>query len=162
MKARGLHLPIILLCSAEHNHDEFIAKQIGEYWGDVVTEGTGDYWNSNKTELRPGYEKRGQGIGVGQINRDDTEKRKALRTNLLYLAKAEQYLMIKAAERIRTFGTVHVPHKVKSGRPRVDSGMRSSEPCRDVRPLRIQPPELQAQVHTGGSGHATFFACGSQ
>lgn len=117
----GLHLHVILFYSGEHNHDEFIAKQIGEYWVDVVTEGKGDYWNSNRAWLKKRYEKFGHGIGVGQIDWNATKKREALRKNLVYLAKAEQYLMSWGVERIRTFDTGQVPKKVKAGRPRADA-----------------------------------------
>lgn len=54
-------------------------------------------------------------------------KRDALRKNLVYLAKAEQYLLIKGAENMRTFDMGRVPKKVRAGRPRADSGIRSSE-----------------------------------
>ncbi|MPV67626.1 inovirus-type Gp2 protein [Burkholderia sp. BE17] len=117
----GLHLHVILFYSGEHNHDEHIAKQIGEYWANVVTEGKGDYWNSNTARLKKSYEKRGHGVGVGQINWNDRTKREALCKNLVYLAKSEQYLMIKGAERIRTFGMGQVPTKAKTGRPRIDT-----------------------------------------
>ncbi|VWC75902.1 hypothetical protein BLA9940_04450 [Burkholderia aenigmatica] len=115
----GLHMHVILFYSAEHNHDVRIAQRIGEYWVDVATEGKGAYWNSNADWCKKNYETRGHGIGVGQINRTDGEKRKALRINLVYLAKAEQYLMVKGADRIRTFGTGQVPKKMKMGRPRI-------------------------------------------
>lgn len=119
-EATGLHLHVILFYSAESNHDEFIARQIGEYWVDTVTDGKGDYWNSNDGRRKKEYEKRGHGVGVGQINWDETRKRAALCKNLVYLAKAQQYVMIRGAERIRTFGTGQVPTKVKLGRPRAD------------------------------------------
>ncbi|AXV70366.1 hypothetical protein CJO74_14360 [Ralstonia solanacearum] len=116
----GLHLHVILFYSAEHNHDEFITKQIGDYWADVVTEGKGAYWNSNKRWLKKRYEKK-HGVGVGQIDWHEVEKREALRKNLVYLAKAEQYLMVKGAERMHLFGMGQVPEKVKSGRPRAEA-----------------------------------------
>ena len=119
-ESTGLHLHVILFYSATHNHDEFIAKQICEYWENVVTEGKGDYWNSNQGWLKRRYEKRGHGVGVGQIDRKNTDKREALRRNLVYLAKAEQYLMIKRVKGMRTFDMGQVPEKVKAGRPRVD------------------------------------------
>ncbi|MDN7629679.1 inovirus-type Gp2 protein [Burkholderia cenocepacia] len=135
----GLHLHVILFYTADSNHDEFIAKQIGEYWVDVVTEGKGDYWNSNAEWLKKSYEKRGHGIGVGQINWNDTKKREALRKNLVYLAKSEQYLMITGAERIRTFDMGQVPKKVKAGRPRAcvnaqdaDTNLTEIVPCSDM------------------------------
>lgn len=114
----GLHVHVILFYSANHNHDEFIAKQIGDYWENVVTEGKGDYWNSNEAWLKARYKYR-HGVGVGQINWNETEKREALRKLLVYLAKSEQYLMLKAAEGMHTFGMGQVPKKAKAGRPRV-------------------------------------------
>lgn len=122
----GLHLHVILFYSADHNHDEHIAQLIGEYWVNVVTKGMGDYWNSNAGALKDGYKKRGHGVGIGQVNWNDTEAREALRTNLGYLAKAEQYLMLKSADRVKTFGMGELPQKVKSGRPRLGSATSSS------------------------------------
>ncbi|QEZ48020.1 inovirus-type Gp2 protein [Cupriavidus oxalaticus] len=123
----GLHLHVVLFYSADHNHDEFIAQKIGEYWVDSVTEGKGGYWNSNAEWRKQFYEKRGHGIGVGQINWNDAEKRDALRKNLTYLAKAEQYVMVKETENIRTFDMGRVPKKVRAGRPRAVPGMPESE-----------------------------------
>jgi len=114
----GLHLHVILFYSSESNHDEFIAQQICEYWDSVVTEGKGEAWNSNRAWLKRRYRMHGHGVGIGQIDRTDTEKREALRKNLLYLAKAEQYLLSRSTERIRTFDMGRVPRKVKAGRPR--------------------------------------------
>lgn len=117
----GLHLHVILFYSAEHNHDEFIAEQIGRYWVEVITDGKGSYWNSNRAWLKRRYMKLGHGIGVGQIDWCDREKRKALRKNLIYLAKAEQYLLSWSTERIHAFGMAKTPKKVKAGRPRIHS-----------------------------------------
>lgn len=123
----GLHLHVVLFYSADHNHDQFVAQRICEYWVEVVTGGKGDYWNSNAAKLKSVYARDGHGVGVGQINRNDAGKRDALRKNLVYLAKAEQYLLIKGAENLRTFDMGRVPKKVRVGRPRADSVMRSSE-----------------------------------
>jgi hypothetical protein len=131
----GLHLHVILFYSADHNHDESIAKQIGEYWVDSVTEGKGDYWNSNAAWLKKVYKNRGHGIGVGQINWNDTEKREALRKRLVYLAKAQQYLMVKAAQNMRTFDMGRVPKKLKSGRPRVGAVICEDDVEQAVEPV---------------------------
>lgn len=117
----GLHLHVILFYSADHNRDEYIAQLICEYWVEIVTKGMGDYWNSNSGALKESYKTYGHGIGVGQINWYDTLKRGALRENLKYLAKASQYLMLKSADRIHTFGMGQLPQKVKSGRPRAET-----------------------------------------
>jgi hypothetical protein len=63
------------------------------------------------------------GIGTGQIDWSDELKRESLRKNLLYLAKASQYLMIKGAERVRTFDMGQVPEKLKEGRPHANHGV---------------------------------------
>lgn len=114
----GLHLHVILFYDAgKHNHDEFIAKQIGEYWSKIVTEDKGEYWNSNQAWLKRRYAKK-HGVGVGQIDWNEREKREALRTNLVYLAKADQYLMSRNIEHMHTFDMGQVPKKIKAGRPR--------------------------------------------
>lgn len=122
----GLHLHVIVFYLPESNHDEYIAKQIGEYWVDAVTEGRGDYWNSNAGWLKKLYEKK-HGVGVGQINRNDVKKREALQINLAYLAKAEQYLLIKGTEHTHLFGMGKVPEKTRAGRPRVEADMNNME-----------------------------------
>lgn len=114
----GLHLHVILFYDArKHNHDEFIAKQIGEYWSNVVTENKGEAWNSNQAWLKRRYAKK-HGVGVGQINWNEREKRDALRTNLVYLAKADQYLISRSVEHMHTFDMGKIPKKIKSGPPR--------------------------------------------
>ena len=129
----GLHLHVIVFYSAESNRDELIAKQIGEYWENEVTEGKGEYWSSNQGWLKKRYEEKGHGIGVGQINWNDYEKRASLRRNLVYLAKAEQYLMLRADEGMRTFTMGNVPKKEISGRPR---GKMDEIACRGY----LKPP----------------------
>ncbi|WP_185646302.1 inovirus-type Gp2 protein [Burkholderia stagnalis] len=114
----GLHLHVILFYDArKHNHDEFIAKQIGEYWSNVVTENKGEAWNSNQAWLKRRYATK-HGVGVGEINWNEREKRDALRTNLVYLAKADQYLISRSIEHMHTFDMGKIPKKIKSGRPR--------------------------------------------
>ncbi|MDO3560723.1 hypothetical protein [Ralstonia pseudosolanacearum] len=121
----GLHLHVIMFYSAESNRDEYITKQIGEYWVDAVTEGKGEYWNSNAGWLKKLYEKK-HGVGVGQINRNDVKKRRALRINLAYLAKAVQYLLIKGAEHMHLFGMGKLPEKTRAGRPRVEADVNNT------------------------------------
>ncbi|KVD73147.1 hypothetical protein WS62_08645 [Burkholderia sp. ABCPW 14] len=114
----GLHLHAILFYDArKHNHDEFIAERIGEYWSDVVTENKGEAWNSNQAWLKRRYATK-HGVGVGEINWNEREKRDALRRNLVYLAKADQYLISRSIEHMHTFDMGKIPKKIKSGRPR--------------------------------------------
>ncbi|WP_175957855.1 inovirus-type Gp2 protein [Burkholderia sp. BCC0405] len=112
----GLHLHVLIFYTAESCRDVYIAKQLGEYWV-KVTEGKGQYWNSNANKAF--HEKHGHGVGTGEINWNDDEKREALRTNIRYMTKADQFLKMKYGERCRVFGTSQVKEKEKSGRPRV-------------------------------------------
>ncbi|MFV8630694.1 hypothetical protein ACNRDB_14595 [Ralstonia pseudosolanacearum] len=92
--------------------------------GSAVTGREGDHWNSNDGGGKLFYEEHGHGVGVGQINWNDPSKRDALRKNLTYLAKAEQYVMLKVTENMRTFDMGRVPRKGRAGRPRLDPDTR--------------------------------------
>jgi hypothetical protein len=113
----GLHLHVLLFYTAKSRADVYIAQQIGEYWKTVVTKGKGSYWNSNAQKRE--HRLFGHGIGTGMIDRTDTEKREALRENIRYLAKADQFLLMKCDQHTRTFATGQVKAKKKLGRPRI-------------------------------------------
>lgn len=112
----GLHLHILIFYSAESCRDVYIAQQIGEYWKTVVTGGKGQYWNSNANKWL--HKNFGHGVGTGEIEWHEEEKREALRTNIRYMTKADQYLRMKYGEHCRLFGTSQVQEKKKLGRPR--------------------------------------------
>ncbi|MGU7772558.1 hypothetical protein ACV229_20610 [Burkholderia sp. MR1-5-21] len=112
----GLHLHVLIFYSAESCRDVQIARLIGEYWKNVVTGGKGQYWNSNADKVF--HAKYGHGVGTGEINWDDHETREALRTNIRYMTKADQFLRMKYGDHCRLFGTSQVEEKKKSGRPR--------------------------------------------
>ncbi|WP_028203138.1 YagK/YfjJ domain-containing protein [Paraburkholderia nodosa] len=116
----GFHLHVVLFCLPVTKDDERLANQIGDYWEDIVTEGRGRYWNNNRADLKPSYERK-HGIGVGLIEHSDREMRSSLLVNLLYLAKAEQQLQVRAEGNVHTFGMSGVPKKEKMGRPRKGS-----------------------------------------
>ena len=78
-----------------------------DHWSNVTTRGLGDGWNSNYGKER--YRDRGHGIGVGQIDRNDDEKRESLRINLLYLAKMEPYPLMRNDRYKRPFHTSMLP-----------------------------------------------------
>lgn len=104
----GLHLHLILFYSGCHRADVQIAQSIGNYWTQVITDGIGSYWNSNaQKDLHSRY---GHGIGTGQIDRNHHANREALRINLRYLAKDEQYVSSKDGPHQRMFGTSQFPH----------------------------------------------------
>lgn len=111
----GLHLHLLIFYTAASCRDVQIAKAIGEYWVDVITEGKGHYWNSNANKWL--HKKYGHGIGTGEIDWDEDDKREALRANIRYMTKAEQFLKAKI-EGCHLFGTSQVKAKKKEGRPR--------------------------------------------
>lgn len=121
-ESTGFHLHVVLFCDCVTRDDERLAKEIGDYWEEVVTEGKGAYWNSNEERLKRFYERK-RGIGVGQIDRRNEKMRQALRENLVYLVKAEQLFQIKVEGKIHTFGMSNVPKKRTAGRPRNGSGV---------------------------------------
>ncbi len=99
----GLHMHVVIFYAGDHRADIFIAKCIGEYWINVVTQGMGDYWNSNGDKDR--HAQFGHGIGTGQIDRHDKAKREALRQKLRYLAKDDQHVETRTNPHSRMFGT---------------------------------------------------------
>ncbi len=112
----GLHVHILIAYSTITSHDIPIADKIGEYWEAVITDGMGQYWNSNRSKIK--QELLGYGSGVGQINHHDTEKREALRKNLAYLMKSSQYLKQKSCAKARVVAMSRMPEKSSAGRPR--------------------------------------------
>lgn len=125
----GFHLHVILFCSPITKDDEGLASRIGDYWSEVVTKERGKYWNSNREHLKPGYERKGHGIGVGLIEHRSRKMRSSLLVNLFYLAKAEQQLQIRADGNVHTFGTSEVPKKLKAGRPRTGRAVVVGDDC---------------------------------
>ncbi|CAJ5451392.1 Protein of uncharacterised function (DUF3296) [Burkholderia pseudomallei] len=103
----GLHIHWVFFYDGKSKLDVPIARSLIEYWSERVTEGKGDGWNSNYRKER--YEEYGHGIGVGPINRNDTDKRDALRENLIYLTKITPYPATRTNRYQRTFGTSQLP-----------------------------------------------------
>ena len=92
-----------------------------------MTEGQGQYWNSNANKIF--HEKYGHGVGTGEINWDDDAKREALRENIRYMTKADQFLKMKYGEHSRLFGTSQVEEKKKPGRRRVVKPKGKGDPA---------------------------------
>lgn len=84
----GLHLHCLIFFSGERRGDVMLARQIGEYWSDVITRGWGDYRNSNAEKDQREYR---WGVGIGQVNRYGDPRRDSLRLFIEnYMAKANQ------------------------------------------------------------------------
>lgn len=112
----GLHVHILIAYAPVTRDDIGIARRIGEYWRDVVTQGEGSYWNSNVDKAR--HARWGHGVGTGLINQFDMQARESLRSNLRYLAKSDQHLRKKYSTKVRVLWMSQPPQKLVSGRPR--------------------------------------------
>ena len=104
-KEAGLHIHLLIFYAGDHRADVYIARQIGDYWEDVVTKGTGSYWNSNADKNR--ILARGLRVGVGQIDRNNVERREGLRAIIHYIAKDDP--LVAHSHHCRTFGMSQFP-----------------------------------------------------
>ncbi len=86
-RSSGLHLHLLIFYSAQRKSDVIVARDIGEYWVNVVTRGHGNYWNSNANKDKLNR----WGVGIGQVNRRDHSKRESLQAFIAnYMAKSNQ------------------------------------------------------------------------
>lgn len=105
-----LHVALIFDGSQVKQH-EWLGDLIGQYWVDV-TGGRGYYHNCNRRTYK--YP------GTGLIDHHDAEKRGNLMRALMYLAKKDQFVRVKASPKSKTFMTGHLPGlpSGRTGRPR--------------------------------------------
>ncbi len=107
----GHHLHVALIFDGSHRQHEWLGDQIGQYWVEI-TGGRGYYHNCNRGSYK--YP------GTGQIDHHDAEKRRNLMRTLMYLAKKDQFVRVKASPKSKTFMTGHLPSPLprRTGRPR--------------------------------------------
>lgn len=106
-----LHVALIFDGSQVKQH-EWLGDQIGQYWIEI-TGGRGYFHNCNRGSYK--YP------GVGLIEHHDMEKRRNLMRTLMYLAKKDQFVRVKASPKSKTFLTGHMPKPPtgRTGRPRI-------------------------------------------
>ena len=115
MKSFHYHM-MFFLDGSEHREDITIAQNIGELWGNQITQGDGLYWNcnANKDKYR--------NLGIGMINHNDEALRKNVLETAFYLVKRDYLIRsVMFNSKNRAFGKGHNPAKSKSGRPRKES-----------------------------------------
>jgi hypothetical protein len=139
---KGFHYHLILFFLGSRVHkDTYLGNQIGEYWSNVITAGTGSYFNCNASKKKYAH------LGIGMINAE-SEMDAGLRSNLFnyvirYLTKTEQYLKVKLGEKDRVFSTGGPPkRKSNAGRPR--------DSVRDARALAHQLATTPEPFDFGG------------
>lgn len=99
---RGFHYHCLFFFDGHKSQQDItIGHRIGQYWRDVIAQGTGYYYCSNddKDEL----ERRGWPVGIGMIHRDDQAKRAALLACSTYLLKEGESLRTVLPESLRRF-----------------------------------------------------------
>lgn len=105
---------IIFFKGSSLREDVSIARIVGEHWRDVITSGTGLYYNCNA------HKERYKCCGIGMVNHDDVSKLEGLRLALVYLTKPDYFIKIVAPGG-RTMGKAKMPkpRSVRLGRPRL-------------------------------------------
>ncbi|WP_144965461.1 inovirus-type Gp2 protein [Pseudomonas sp. DE0010] len=117
---------LLFLNGVYHREDIVIAKLLGEYWVETVTEGKGIYYNCNKNKAA--FEKKGI-LGVGMISHHQTGLRAGLKLVAAYLTKPDYFIRMIAPDGGRCFGKGGkvFPKQTKRGRPRKQPDVLPSE-----------------------------------
>ncbi|MFZ6745957.1 hypothetical protein ACO0LC_22255 [Undibacterium sp. JH2W] len=118
---KGIHFHLVLFFNGSARNGSshiFHAKQIGQYWSEVITRGRGWYWNCNRQAKN--YQKMGR-LGVGVIHWNEMDLRNNLLAHVVgYICKQDQCfrsLLLPRAKLIRRGQYPDVP-EVRRGRPR--------------------------------------------
>ena len=115
-REKGHHYHMMFfLDGAKVRQDIVIAKLIGEYWNNVITQGKGVYYNCNGNKARYRH------CGVGMIHYSEAEKLRSLKEMAaIYLTKADRYVSACMPGNNRTFGKGNSPKvgERSVGRPR--------------------------------------------
>ncbi len=116
---KGFHYHVLIfLDGSMHMSDMIIAKSIGKFWVETVTENQGLYFNCNAK--RKSY--RFQAVGMHRY--DDPEFIEGLRRSAIYMTKVDYYLRLGKRCAGRVFGKGELPkidRKKPTGRPRAKS-----------------------------------------
>ena len=116
---RGWHAHAIFLYDGHQvQNDSYYCSKIGDYWADVVTNGSGTFWPCNRSKNKSRYPVE----GIGMIDHLDGDKRRTLIDVVVsYLAKSDLYIQSKSFDGQKLFRMGRPPkvREVKLGRPRL-------------------------------------------
>lgn len=117
-----LHLALFFNGSKVDKH-EWLGDQVGEYWREAITRGTGWFHNCNRA-----WAKDAPGYALGVIEHYDLPKRAALVNALDYLCKRDQQVLVLPYEGCNLFGSgfLHRERHTGRGRPRTRTAENSS------------------------------------
>lgn len=102
---KGYHCHLWLAYDGSKRQSDFyIGKEVGEKWV-KITNGLGEYHNSNNPETKYSYQQHGR-LGIGRIHRNNLHEIENAVSTALYLTephKCNQYLVVKPSG-MKTFG----------------------------------------------------------
>jgi len=102
---KGYHCHLWLAYDGSKRQSDFyIGKEVGEKWV-KITNGLGEYHNSNNPETKYSYQQQGR-LGIGRIHRNNLHEIENAVSTALYLTepyKSNQYLVVKPSG-MKTFG----------------------------------------------------------
>lgn len=112
---------LLLLDGSLVREDVTIAKMIGDYWSNTITDGKGLYWNCNAN--KESY----KSCGIGMIGHYDTAARDGLKKAALYMTKTDYYVKLLTPGNGRIFGKGNMPllKTISMGRPRTRTNYQS-------------------------------------
>ena len=139
----GYHYHCLFIFDGEQKEplDTIIGDSVGNYWTDNITDGKGHFNNCNRDKERHARE----GIlGIGAINRDDTQMRNNLIEKVApYITKKGLFFEIKSSnckqDGFDTFGRGEMP-------PPMEEGNLHPISMKKLRAIRMKEEELQIEA----------------
>ncbi|WP_024912837.1 YagK/YfjJ domain-containing protein [Chania multitudinisentens] len=113
---KGFHYHLLVFYDGSLvRQDVTLARLLGEYWRDVITDGAGNYYNCNA------YKERYRIPGIGMLHHADTVKRDGLNIAVNYLCKIDTFARLALPNGARTFGRGEIAQRsmARRGRPRL-------------------------------------------
>lgn len=122
-RRRGYHFHTFIFFDGQARRNaDYYANEIGHYWVNSITKGTGGFNSCHKHKNR--YKR----DGIGLVNWDDQEKISALLYAMSYLAKSDQYFREKDYPKQRAWFTSRIPpRRPRHGRPRMATSKSAAD-----------------------------------
>ena len=133
--AKGIHHHVVLIFDGYKRnplHQEFLGRQLCEYWRSTITKGRGDAWHLNYESNLQTLARRGH-RGIGDICANDTLARHNLSKRVLtYLCKRDQFFRPAYDGDFRRLRKGVAPKKRRPARPKVSSRQKATVPIETV------------------------------
>lgn len=125
---RGYHFHTCIFFDGQVKRNaDYYANEIGHYWVNTITKGTGSFHSCHQ------HKNRYKSYGIGLVDWDDQEKISVLLYAMSYLAKSDQHYREKDYPKQRAWFTSRIPpRRQPHGRPRKaasTSVANTARPC---------------------------------